>query len=63
MLNIQSCFNNAVTLKTEEMDFSVVHEHGNTFPFLLNMKILCLFRVELNNGPIQSQGKTDFQRS
>lgn len=51
-------------LKTEQMDFSVeVHEHGNAFPFLLNTKMLCLLSAELNNGPTQSQSKTDFQRS
>lgn len=53
-----------VTVKTEQMDFSVeVHEHGHAFPFLINMKILCLLSAELNNGPIQSLGETDFQRS
>lgn len=44
------------------MDFSVeVHEHGNMFPLLLSMKMFCLFSAKWNNGPIQSQGKTDFQ--
>lgn len=64
MLGIQKLCHNVVTLKTEQMDFSVeVHEHGNTFPFLLSMKMFCLFSAKLNNGPIQSQGKNDFQRS
>lgn len=63
-LACRNCVNSVVTLKTEQMDFSVeVHEHGNTFPFLINMKILCLLSAELNNGPIQSQEKTDFWRS
>ena len=46
------------------MDFSVeVHEHGNTFPFLLSMKMFYLFSAKRNNEPIQSHGKTGFQRS
>lgn len=45
------------------MDFSVeVHEHGNTLLFLLSKMMFCLFSAKWNNGPIQSQGKTDFQR-